>query len=96
MAFVVAAKVSEIPPGRVKTVEIGEEDIALCNVEGLSRLLISIENEVSAHSFKESELEFEPSLSPDVAPHEPHWQFLGYVALKSVANGFQHDNPPGP
>ena len=34
MAFVVAAKVSEIPPGRVKMVEIGDEDIALCNVEG--------------------------------------------------------------
>ena len=34
MAFVFAAKVSEIPPGRVKTVEIGDEDVALCNVGG--------------------------------------------------------------
>lgn len=34
MAFVFAAKVGEIPPGRVKTVEIGDEDIAICNVEG--------------------------------------------------------------
>jgi 3-phenylpropionate/trans-cinnamate dioxygenase ferredoxin subunit len=34
MAFVEAAKLSEVPPGRVKTVEIGDEDIALCNVEG--------------------------------------------------------------
>ena len=34
MAFVVVAKVSEIAPGRVKTVEIGDEDVALCNVEG--------------------------------------------------------------
>jgi 3-phenylpropionate/trans-cinnamate dioxygenase ferredoxin subunit len=34
MAFVVAAKVSEVLPGRVKTVEIGDEDIALCNVDG--------------------------------------------------------------
>ena len=34
MAFVFAAKVGEIPPGRVKTVAIGEEDVALCNVDG--------------------------------------------------------------
>lgn len=34
MAFVEAAKLSEVPPGRVETVEIGDEDIALCNVEG--------------------------------------------------------------
>jgi 3-phenylpropionate/trans-cinnamate dioxygenase ferredoxin subunit len=34
MAFVVAAKLDEVPPGRVKTVEIGDEDIALCNVQG--------------------------------------------------------------
>ena len=27
MAFAFAAKVGEIPPGRVKTVEIGEEDV---------------------------------------------------------------------
>lgn len=34
MTFVRAAAVSEIPPGRVKTVEVGDEDIALCNVGG--------------------------------------------------------------
>ena len=34
MALVVAAKLDEVPPGRVKTVEIGDEDIALCNVQG--------------------------------------------------------------
>jgi len=34
MAFVKAAAVSDIPPGRVKTVEVGDEDIALCNVGG--------------------------------------------------------------
>jgi 3-phenylpropionate/trans-cinnamate dioxygenase ferredoxin subunit len=34
MAFVVAAKLNEVPPGRVKTVEIGDEDVALCNVQG--------------------------------------------------------------
>ena len=34
MAFVKAAKIGDIPPGRVKTVEIGDEDGALCNVEG--------------------------------------------------------------
>lgn len=35
MAFVEAAKLSDVPPGRVKTVEIGDGDIALCNVEGV-------------------------------------------------------------
>lgn len=34
MAFVKAATVSEIPPGRSKTVEVGDEDVALCNVDG--------------------------------------------------------------
>ncbi len=34
MAFVKVAKVGDIPPGRVKTVEVGDEDIALCNVDG--------------------------------------------------------------
>ena len=34
MAFVMAAKVSEIPPGRSKIVEVGDEDVALCNVGG--------------------------------------------------------------
>lgn len=34
MAFIRAAKVSDVPPGRVKVVEIGDEDVALCNVEG--------------------------------------------------------------
>jgi 3-phenylpropionate/trans-cinnamate dioxygenase ferredoxin subunit len=34
VAFVKAAKVSEIPPGRSKVVEVGDEDVAVCNVEG--------------------------------------------------------------
>jgi 3-phenylpropionate/trans-cinnamate dioxygenase ferredoxin subunit len=34
MAFVRAANVSEVPPGRIKVVEIGDEDLALCNVDG--------------------------------------------------------------
>lgn len=34
MAFMRAAKVSEIPRGRVKIVEIGDEEVALCNVQG--------------------------------------------------------------
>jgi 3-phenylpropionate/trans-cinnamate dioxygenase ferredoxin subunit len=35
MAFVRAAKVSEVPRGRVKVVEVGGEDVALCNVDGV-------------------------------------------------------------
>jgi 3-phenylpropionate/trans-cinnamate dioxygenase ferredoxin subunit len=34
MAFVKAANVSDVPPGRAKVVEIGDEDVALCNVDG--------------------------------------------------------------
>jgi 3-phenylpropionate/trans-cinnamate dioxygenase ferredoxin subunit len=34
MAFVKAAKVSDVPAGRAITVEVNEEDIALCNVGG--------------------------------------------------------------
>ena len=34
MTFVKAAVIGDIPPGRVKTVEIGDEDVALCNVDG--------------------------------------------------------------
>jgi len=34
MAFVRVAKVSEIPVGRVKVVEVGDEEVALCNVQG--------------------------------------------------------------
>lgn len=34
MAFVKAAVLSDIPPGRAKTVEVGDEDVALCNVGG--------------------------------------------------------------
>lgn len=34
MAFVRAARISDIPPGRIKVVEVGEEDVALCNVGG--------------------------------------------------------------
>lgn len=35
MAFVRVARVSEIPQGRVKVVEVGDEDVALCNVDGV-------------------------------------------------------------
>ena len=34
MAFVKAAKVSDVPPGHVKVVEVKDEDIAFCNVGG--------------------------------------------------------------
>jgi len=34
MAFVKAAKLSDIPPGQVRVVEVGYEDVALCNVDG--------------------------------------------------------------
>jgi 3-phenylpropionate/trans-cinnamate dioxygenase ferredoxin subunit len=34
MGFVKVAKLSEVPPGRVKVVEVGDEDVALCNVDG--------------------------------------------------------------
>jgi 3-phenylpropionate/trans-cinnamate dioxygenase ferredoxin subunit len=34
MAFVKAARLSEIPQGKVKIVEIEDEDVALCNVNG--------------------------------------------------------------
>lgn len=34
MAFVKAANLSDLPVGRAKIVEIGYEDIALCNVGG--------------------------------------------------------------
>ncbi len=34
MAFVVAAKVSEVPPGTVKAIELGDESVAICNVDG--------------------------------------------------------------
>lgn len=34
MAFVKAANVGDVPPGRVKVVEVGQEDVALCNVNG--------------------------------------------------------------
>lgn len=34
MGFVKTAKVSDIPPGRVKVLEVGDEDVALCNVDG--------------------------------------------------------------
>ena len=35
MAFVRVARVSEVPQGRVKVVEVGDEDVALCNVDGV-------------------------------------------------------------
>lgn len=34
MAFVKAAQVSDIAPGQVKVIELEDEDIALCNVDG--------------------------------------------------------------
>ncbi len=34
MAFVVAAQVSEVLPGTVKAVELGDESVAICNVGG--------------------------------------------------------------
>lgn len=34
MAFLKAAKLSEIETGQVKVVEVGDEDVALCNVGG--------------------------------------------------------------
>ena len=34
MAFVKAAKASDIPPGRIRVIELGEEDVAVCNVDG--------------------------------------------------------------
>ena len=34
MAYVKAANVREIAPGRVKVVEVQDEDVALCNVNG--------------------------------------------------------------
>ena len=34
MAFLKVAKVGDIAPGRTKIVEIGDEQVALCNVDG--------------------------------------------------------------
>jgi 3-phenylpropionate/trans-cinnamate dioxygenase ferredoxin subunit len=34
MAFVKAATASDVPPGRVKVVQVEEEEVALCNVGG--------------------------------------------------------------
>jgi 3-phenylpropionate/trans-cinnamate dioxygenase ferredoxin subunit len=34
MTFVKVAKVSEVPPGRVAIVEVGDDDVALCNLDG--------------------------------------------------------------
>lgn len=34
MAFVKVAKVSDLPRGKVMVVEVEDEDVALCNVEG--------------------------------------------------------------
>lgn len=34
MTLVKAAKLTDVPPGRVIVVEIGDEDVALCNVDG--------------------------------------------------------------
>jgi 3-phenylpropionate/trans-cinnamate dioxygenase ferredoxin subunit len=34
MTFVKVAKLDDIPRGRVKVFEVGDEDVALCNVDG--------------------------------------------------------------
>ena len=34
MGFLKAARVEDVPPGRVVVVEVGDEDVALCNVGG--------------------------------------------------------------
>jgi 3-phenylpropionate/trans-cinnamate dioxygenase ferredoxin subunit len=34
MAFVSAAKLEDIPQGQVKVVSVGDEEVALCNVDG--------------------------------------------------------------
>ncbi len=34
MTYVKAAKLSDVSPGRVTVVQIGDEDVALCNVDG--------------------------------------------------------------
>ena len=34
MPFLKAAKLDDVPPGRVKIVEIKDEELALCNVDG--------------------------------------------------------------
>ena len=34
MPYVRAARVSDLPEGQIKVVEIGDEEVALCNVEG--------------------------------------------------------------
>lgn len=34
MAFVKVAQVSDIAPGQVKVIEVEDEDVALCNVDG--------------------------------------------------------------
>ena len=34
MTFMKATKISDIPPGHVKVVEVGYEDVALCNIDG--------------------------------------------------------------
>ncbi len=34
MAFTKAAKTSDVPPGRIRVVEVRDEEVALCNVDG--------------------------------------------------------------
>jgi len=34
MAFVRAARLNDVLPGRVKVVEVGDEEVALCSVDG--------------------------------------------------------------
>jgi 3-phenylpropionate/trans-cinnamate dioxygenase ferredoxin subunit len=42
MAFVKAAKVSDVPLGRVTVVELGDEEVALCNLDGVIHAIANI------------------------------------------------------
>lgn len=42
MAFVKAAKLSDIPPGQVRVIELEEEGVALCNVDGEIHAVVNV------------------------------------------------------
>ena len=42
MAFAKVAKLSDVPPGRIRVVELEEEDVALCNVDGEIYALVNV------------------------------------------------------
>lgn len=42
MAFVKAAILSDIPPGQVRVIELEEEDVALCNVDGQIYAVVNV------------------------------------------------------